>query len=143
MLDSGDDEEAVERTEQEEHDAVSGQPGGARDAVQRGGHIGGGVAPEEDRGREAEHRDHPGHEAQAGRGGEQPVPAQGGPRSRYPSHSSKSCHGIRTAQISSAGRGPAGGPGLPGWPAARVTLGPLVLTAVTGLMLTEVITLPI
>ena len=80
VLGGGDHREAVERLEHEQDEAVPGQPGGAGGVVQGGGQIRGGVAPEPDRGREAEHGDQPDHEAQAQRGGEQTVPAQERPR---------------------------------------------------------------
>ncbi len=80
VLGGGDHREAVERLEHEQDEAVPGQPGGAGGVVQGGGQIRGGVAPEPDRGREAEHGDQPDHEAQAERGGEQTVPAQERPR---------------------------------------------------------------
>ena len=77
VLNGGDHGEAVERPEHEQEDAVPGKPGDAGDVVQRGGQIRRGVAPEPDRGREAEHRDQPGRQAEAEHGGKQAVPAQG------------------------------------------------------------------
>jgi hypothetical protein len=77
VLNGGDHGEAVERPEHEQEDAVPGKPGDAGDVVQRGGQIRRGVAPEPDRGREAEHRDQPCRQAEAEHGGEQAVPAQG------------------------------------------------------------------
>ena len=80
VLDGGDHREAVERLEQEQDEAVPGQPGGAGGVVQGGGQIRGGVAPEPDRGREAEHGDHPERQPEAESDGEQTVPAQERPR---------------------------------------------------------------